>query len=84
MGTVYIGKKEFDIKEETADKLEKALDFAAEKLPFIVGGACVMFLWGYFSGNADGYKRGLVVGDMNGRTAAYMQMIDAIKHLRQS
>lgn len=83
MGTVYIGKKEFEIKEETADKIERFLDFAAEKLPFIVSGAGIMFLWGYFSGNADGYKRGLVVGDVNGRITAYTQVLETIRMLKQ-
>ncbi len=82
MGTFVIADKEIEIKEETADKIDKALDFASEKLPYIVGGACMLILWGYCAGHADGYKRGFKVGQVAGAAQAYTYVMEGLKALR--
>lgn len=83
MGTLVIGKKEFEISDETDEKIVKALDFVVDKLiPALTVGCAVAYL-GILYGYSCGYKRGFAIGTLGGATLAYADVFDTIRKLKQ-
>lgn len=78
MGYLEICGKEIEISEETADKIETALD-AASKACFIFAGGCICWAVGHLHGQKYMAQRVSDLSEVAIRSAYYQGWHDALK-----
>lgn len=78
MGYLEIGGKEIEISEETADKIETALD-TASKACFIFAGGCICWAVGHLHGQRYMADQLNDISEVAIRSAYYQGWHDALK-----